>query len=868
MACSLTRAGVTWEHAKDDIYYVIPNFVDRGLVVRAGEAMSDLPPAAVAARVEILKSILTLERGLETVSSHMARHVQDIYQRVHALGPEPQSTSNQVQDQDQDQHKWKTITLPQLVAMVGYDTADPRAKPLAVHRHIMNRAEEFVAVPHAFRTLQTFDVRPLAHTKALVQIRDMFRQRSGAFETFKEKAKIILAKHDEIASRSLSDGQSAQDAQAATRLPELADISFTPEEQVILDFMLIAYRKNRCVQSEPYLAMLAMVVHRVLGTALPEVLGDGVINDSVVLRLLVRLGLYAPWESPALIEQEEVTHMPAILSTGQKTQEEAAVERMLAKRDAATKDVTKDKTVSSEVLEPQGPEDIYLSDPHESLRHDFGDMPVYVIDDVGAQELDDGVSVEPVHGEPGSYWVHVHIADPTAILPPTNVFAQRAASMTQSMYFVNGTTSMLPPSLVQATMSLGSQAKHGRPENVLTFSAKISGSGEIMDSQVRVGRVRNVQILKYDDVDAAVGLKYVPSIMPFGGEDVAPQPASNGEPMKTEAVQDLKGILEVANNIRAARMRLPVFQTYTDEGSVELTSPTLPPLPHAHGGSASASSTSVDLSHPQTFAGFPSMAYKITPFNMTSARGMVAELMMLAARVASRFCVERRLPAVRRCASQVLTPSDEVFQQLLALRDEQCYVPHIMAAQLGVILAPAGFSLEPAEHWPMGIPQGEGYLRVTSPLRRYEDLVAHWQIKHALATEAETGRAKPLFHVPEARGIMARIAAGTKAAKRVNTLDRRFWQLLYVRRMMQDSPNAEENARSLGFDRMEGVVATAASRDKGKAGSTTMRAFVPRFGLVASLVGHEPVPIGTRVAMRLKDVELGFNPRMVTVPAA
>jgi hypothetical protein len=89
-----------------------------------------------------------------------------------------------------------------------------------------------------------------------------------------------------------------------------------------------------------------------------------------------------------------------------------------------------------------------------------------------------------------------------------------------------------------------------------------------------------------------------------------------------------------------------------------------------------------------------------------------------------------------------------------------------------------------------------------------------------------------------------------------------------VRRMMQDSPNAEEHAMSLGFDKMEGVVATAASRDKGKAGSTTMRAFVPRFGLVASLVGHEPVPIGTRVAMRLKDVELGFNPRMVTVPAA
>lgn len=41
------------------------------------------------------------------------------------------------------------------------------------------------------------------------------------------------------------------------------------------------------------------------------------------------------------------------------------------------------------------------------------DLPIYVIDAVYAEELDDGISIESVPGEPNTDWIHIHVADPT-----------------------------------------------------------------------------------------------------------------------------------------------------------------------------------------------------------------------------------------------------------------------------------------------------------------------------------------------------------------------------------------------------------------------------------------------------------------------
>jgi hypothetical protein len=75
--------------------------------------------------------------------------------------------------------------------------------------------------------------------------------------------------------------------------------------------------------------------------------------------------------------------------------------------------------IRSRVLFPQEilSDSIYSRDPVESMRRDFGDIPVYVIDSPTAHELDDGISIEET---PDGVWVHAHIADPSHLIPPNH----------------------------------------------------------------------------------------------------------------------------------------------------------------------------------------------------------------------------------------------------------------------------------------------------------------------------------------------------------------------------------------------------------------------------------------------------------------
>ena len=147
-----------------------------------------------------------------------------------------------------------------------------------------------------------------------------------------------------------------------------------------------------------------------------------------------------------------------------------------------------------------GPDDFYPTDLPESIRHDFGQLPVYTIDDNGAQELEDDNSIE----HPSSFWVHVHVADPTAILPPTHSIARRARDSVYTIYFNHGSRIMLPESHVKNKLSLGNAASSGQAENATTFSDKDDPSCAIVDYRLRTGIIRNVHILRYDGVDVAI----------------------------------------------------------------------------------------------------------------------------------------------------------------------------------------------------------------------------------------------------------------------------------------------------------------------------------------------------------------------------
>ena len=124
---------------------------------------------------------------------------------------------------------------------------------------------------------------------------------------------------------------------------------------------------------------------------------------------------------------------------------------------------------------PLGPEYFHPCDSVEHLRHDLGNLPISVVDDAGAEELDDGLSIEPVPNEPGSAWIHIHIADPTSV-PSTD--SSSCASSTangllsilcpQDMAYVN---SLSYPRTAQLSLAFSG----GKPEPVFAFSFKVDG---------------------------------------------------------------------------------------------------------------------------------------------------------------------------------------------------------------------------------------------------------------------------------------------------------------------------------------------------------------------------------------------------------
>jgi hypothetical protein len=89
----------------------------------------------------------------------------------------------------------------------------------------------------------------------------------------------------------------------------------------------------------------------------------------------------------------------------------------------------------------------------DGLRKDWGSLPVYCIDDIGANEIDDGVSIEPAD-LPDEYWIHVHVADPASMIEPRSVIAQIAMSAMRTIYLPDRIIGMLPSDIVQEYLSL------------------------------------------------------------------------------------------------------------------------------------------------------------------------------------------------------------------------------------------------------------------------------------------------------------------------------------------------------------------------------------------------------------------------------
>lgn len=147
------------------------------------------------------------------------------------------------------------------------------------------------------------------------------------------------------------------------------------------------------------------------------------------------------------------------------------------------------------------------------------------------------------------------------------------------------------------------------------------------------------------------------------------------------------------------------------------------------------------------------------------SRQLVAEMMILAGEVAARYGQAHNLALPFRNQPQPELPSDEELLQLPAGPVRSCAIRRCMPR--------SEISITPGRHASLGL---DTYIQVTSPIRRYNDLLAHFQIKAHLRGNP------PPFSAEEVKELAMSVSSAVHEAALVERQTNRYWGLEYLRR--------------------------------------------------------------------------------------
>lgn len=353
----------------------------------------------------------------------------------------------------------------------------------------------------------------------------------------------------------------------------------------------------------------------------------------------------------------------------------ARLEARLGQRDDTEPDVA---TVTSTLLA--------RPDQDGARRRDLTRLHTVTIDDASTVEIDDGLSASSA-GD-GRVRVFVHVADPTRYLGPEDPLAASAGERVRTLYLPHARKPMLPMALGADACSL----REGVETPSLTVTAVVrledgslvEGSSDVMTSVIRSsGR------LTYEAVDAVIE------------SDSIHSDTTNSGTKSTLAVLQLL--------LSAARARRRWREPRAALG--------------AYNGDASTATETV------LTAGECHVTMERVSRNSPS-RDLVAELMILAGEVFAGMGLDHALALPYRSQTAVPIDRADVADLPNTLRRYQLR-KHLLKSTM--ITSP---HLPPStyHHHALGV---SAYVQGTSPIRRYVDLLAHWQIKSYL--RGETG---------------------------------------------------------------------------------------------------------------------------------
>jgi ribonuclease R len=282
-----------------------------------------------------------------------------------------------------------------------------------------------------------------------------------------------------------------------------------------------------------------------------------------------------------------------------------------------------------------------------------------MIDNPDSADRDDAIHVQRLDD---GFVAHVHIADVARLVPPGSSADRRARRRGRTRYLPDSTIPMLPDELERA----GSLTA-GEPKPTCLISVHVDLDGSTRSIEVSNGWLEHPVALSYS-----------------AAADAIEDPASP----QHEMLSDAQALASLLLNRRRAGGALAVYEL-------------------SRGWATDEEGNVVQLGMNERNAGYV----------------IVQELMIAANEAAAHWCVERELPILFRNhrVSAVAPPREELLEDLAAVEAEPVGARlESVRQRLALVLKPAAYAPYVGGHYGLGL---LAYTHVTSPLRRYPDLV-------------------------------------------------------------------------------------------------------------------------------------------------
>lgn len=394
-------------------------------------------------------------------------------------------------------------------------------------------------------------------------------------------------------------------------------------------------------------------------------------------------------------------------------------------------------------LGPAGISARLTTDRFAGKRKEWTDHRVFAIDARDTVDIDDAVSIEKTNN-PDEHWIHVHVADPASRIRQNSSLGRRAQLLPLNLYLSGHQSNIWGVgNEVQELFSLGPD------KPCLTFSGRVNSDGELLEYTITPGQLKDLIFITPQEVNHAVGFEDPrgppawSSTESFQVGRSPPKKPENrkmvtGSELRQDELESLKALHRLAIAIRDRRLA---------KGSVPL-------FPLRADAKASFDDTSIDEapSGLMTCNGDPSISIG---WDVGGEAPLVTNTMILAGEIAARWCADRKIPI-----PFVKQSGAERNSELLKAYTERIYYPTLLrgerpsidqSRQFYDLVGPDEVSSRPGPHFILGV---DAYAKVTSPLRRYSDLVAHWQIEHALLQDMGDGNKLAVQKLPFSERVL------------------------------------------------------------------------------------------------------------------